>query len=396
MSHLRDEIFDCVGILSAQLARTYLLLGAVALSTGVLVASLGISSSASNQIRSDLAASILDTVVISAASGVAETNADEESVFPPDAPIRACELPLTIACGMRLDFDEAEAAVQGISGEPSGAVVAFASTSGYLHAAGILPPELSFLLDDEEPLSIAFIGQDAARKLGMPDESDSTQGYQISVAGSWLDIAGYLPDSSSGGDYKSAVVVPYAWGISRIGNDDAARMLVATEPGGGGPVAAALRLQIRPENAESFQVTAVSELKMIRAGVDSELSQYTAGIAALLLVLTMLLIANAMATSIITRTVEIGLRRALGASRFGIARLFILEGVLIGFLGGAGGAALGMCAALVVAQMSDWDYSPALYALAGPVLGFAAGVLASIVPAGLAARVEPSLAMRWD
>lgn len=106
-------------------------------------------------------------------------------------------------------------------------------------------------------------------------------------------------------------------------------------------------------------------------------------------------IANVMLTRVLERRAEIGLRRALGASRNEVLSLIVAEGTLLGTLGAVLGATAGALVALAVAQVQGWP-APWMWAqAAGTVLGGGmAGALASVYPAYRAARIEPAETLR--
>ena len=109
----------------------------------------------------------------------------------------------------------------------------------------------------------------------------------------------------------------------------------------------------------------------------------------------MFLITNSMVVSVTSRTTEIGIRRALGASRSAIAITFLVEGALVGFLGGLAGSVLSALVVLVVSAFSGWSaFLSAVWLAGGPLLGTVVGVLASVYPAARAARVQPAIAVR--
>ncbi|MFE2317178.1 ABC transporter permease [Streptomyces sp. NPDC059441] len=92
---------------------------------------------------------------------------------------------------------------------------------------------------------------------------------------------------------------------------------------------------------------------------------------------------------------EIGLRRALGASRRQVAGQFLAESTTIGLLGGIVGAALGVVVVVCVAGVKQW--TPVLdfrLALGAPVAGAVVGLLAGLYPSLRAARMEPADALR--
>nr|WP_279589689.1 ABC transporter permease [Cellulomonas uda] len=98
-----------------------------------------------------------------------------------------------------------------------------------------------------------------------------------------------------------------------------------------------------------------------------------------------------------SRTGEIGLRRAIGASRARVAAMFWTEGALSGAVGGVTGSALAAVAVVVVAAVNGWTASVnPVSALLGPTIGLVAGVVSSLYPALRAAAVEPAQAVRAD
>ncbi|HEU5154809.1 MAG TPA: ABC transporter permease [Gemmatimonadales bacterium] len=113
------------------------------------------------------------------------------------------------------------------------------------------------------------------------------------------------------------------------------------------------------------------------------------------LVVGAIVIANIMFVSVVERTQEIGLRKALGARRRDIRRQFILESSLLATLGGAGGVLGGIMISLLVGQYFPTEVRPAFIAIG---LGTATltGLLAGLAPAASAARLAPVEALRHD
>jgi len=106
-------------------------------------------------------------------------------------------------------------------------------------------------------------------------------------------------------------------------------------------------------------------------------------------------IANIMVISVLERRAEIGLRRALGATRRHIAVQFLAESALLAVIGGVVGLILGAGATLIYAQAKHEPFIVPLYALiAAPAAGFVIGAVAGLYPAARAARLSPTEALR--
>ena len=99
--------------------------------------------------------------------------------------------------------------------------------------------------------------------------------------------------------------------------------------------------------------------------------------------------------SVLERRGEIGLRRALGATRGHISSQFLCESALLGAIGGVFGLLFGAAATEVYAQAKHEPFVVPLYALiAAPTAGFLIGALAGLYPAAKAARLSPTEALR--
>jgi len=171
--------------------------------------------------------------------------------------------------------------------------------------------------------------------------------------------------------------------------------LVRAEPGERDRVFGALDAALLASQPErQITVRTLEEIKGGGYSLNVFLSKVLAILMALLLAVTALGIFGTTSFSVAQRTKQIGTRRALGASRAGILRYFLIENTLIAAIG----MALGLVGAyalnlLLVTQFEGGKLSPAL-ALAGVLLIWAIGVAATVVPARRASKLSPALATR--
>lgn len=396
-SSLWDLVDDVVVELSARKVRALLVVGAVALSTGALIASLGIAVTAAAQVGADIAAATLDVVEVRV-----EPLADRAldiTVFPHDADDRAEAVDLVASAGRRLDLSEVYPTAVARNGNagavPLPGILVVGATSGYLEATHAVDDETYTFWLDRPTAQVAFLGPGAARDLGVPLGSP-TPGLRIWINAVPYDVVGEVePDGPAALD--QAVVIPYAQAVASARSDADARMLVRTLPGGGAQVAGVIATAIRPDDPARLEPSAVVSLSSLRNGVSTQLDRLAAWIGSILLALAVLLVANSMIVSVAARTSEIGLRRALGSSPVAIASLFVVEGAVVGGLGGLVGSGFASSVVVVTSILNGWDpVLDPLHMASGPLLGLAAGVAASVYPSVRAARISPAIALRAD
>jgi putative ABC transport system permease protein len=150
-----------------------------------------------------------------------------------------------------------------------------------------------------------------------------------------------------------------------------------------------------PQNTSGVQVSRPSDALAARAAIKGQFTTLLLGLGAVALLVGAIGIANIMVISVLERRGEIGLRRALGATRTHITTQFLTESALLAVLGGIAGLILGAGATWIYAQAKHEPFVIPTYALiAAPASGFLIGALAGLYPATKAARLSPTEALR--
>jgi len=150
-----------------------------------------------------------------------------------------------------------------------------------------------------------------------------------------------------------------------------------------------------PQNASGVNVSRPSDALEARAAAKGQFTTLLLGLGAVALLVGAIGIANIMVISVLERRGEIGLRRALGATRRHISLQFLTESALLAALGAVVGLGLGAGATEVYAVARNEPFVVPLYALvAAPASGLIIGALAGLYPAGKAARLSPTEALR--
>jgi putative ABC transport system permease protein len=150
-----------------------------------------------------------------------------------------------------------------------------------------------------------------------------------------------------------------------------------------------------PQQPDGVQVSRPSNALEARAAAQGQFTTLLLGLGAVALLVGAIGIANIMVISVLERRGEIGLRRALGATRRHISLQFLTESALLAALGGIAGLALGAGATEVYAITRNEPFVVPLYALiASPAAGLVIGTLAGLYPAAKASRLSPTEALR--
>jgi putative ABC transport system permease protein len=150
-----------------------------------------------------------------------------------------------------------------------------------------------------------------------------------------------------------------------------------------------------PEHPEEVDVTRPSDALEARAAAKTAFTSLFLGLGAVALLVGGVGIANVMVISVLERRSEIGLRRALGATKGHVRLQFLTESLLLAGIGGTAGAALGALITVAYASERGWDTAMPWYVpIGGIVAAFAIGIVAGLYPAMRAARLAPTEALR--
>ena len=249
---------------------------------------------------------------------------------------------------------------------------------------------------------VAVLGAVAARRLGIDRVHP---GGRIWLGDQWFYVAGILEPAVLAPDIDTSVLVGYPAArryldyVSIAGGKAAAgpptTIYVRAETNRVNAVQSVLAQTANPEAPNEVDVSQPSDALTARAAAQSALDSLFLGLGAVALLVGAVGVANIMIISVLERRSEIGLRRALGATRAQIRTQFLAEAIMLALLGGAVGVVSGALATVVYASAREWDAVIPPEAWAGGIgAAIAIGGLAGLLPALRAARMSPTEALR--
>lgn len=235
------------------------------------------------------------------------------------------------------------------------------------------------------------LGSTAARRLGI-----TTPGVRVWLDDEWYSVLGILDPITLASNLDSAAMVGIPVAKERMDHDGTASTIyVRTDADAVASVRAVLGRTANPERPNEAEVARPSDALEARAEAATAFTALFVGLGAVALIVGGVGIANVMLMSVLERRSEIGLRRALGATRRHISLQFVVEALILSFLGGVLGVILGITVGVAYAWSQSWTPVVPAIAVGGGVLSaLIIGALAGLYPSLRAARVSPTDALR--
>jgi putative ABC transport system permease protein len=363
----------------------------IAIGVAAIVAILGLAASSQAALLNEIAR--LGTNLLTVTNG--ETFTGNTAELPKAAPGMIARLPAVTAVQDTGTVNGANAYKSPlIPPVETNALSVYAATLGLPAVAGTSVAQGRFLNAATAREPVAVLGATTAQLLGI---DRIRPGMRIWLGGMWFYVTGILNPAAYAPEIDSAVLVGFAAAQKYLNFDGHPSQIyvrtVDTQTATT-TVDNLLGAQANPENPSQVNVSQPSDILTAAADAKGALDTLFLGLGAVALLVGAIGVANIMVISVLERRSEIGLRRALGATRGQIRAQFLAEAILLSLAGGAAGVAIGAVATAAYAHGRGEAVVIPLQAWAG---GLAAaviiGALAGLLPAIRAARLSPTQAL---
>jgi putative ABC transport system permease protein len=390
-SHLRPrDVFGAgsVGLRTRRLRTALTALG-IAIGIAALVAVLGIAASGRADVLHQL--DELGTNRLTVQAG--RSFLGEDSKLPEDATAMIRRIaPVTSAAGTT-GVSASVRRTDQIPAEETGGISVVATEPELLAAVNGTIHTGTFLNAATAKYPTVVLGSKAAQRLGIHSLDGDPVVY---IGGHWFSVVGILDPVPLLPNIDSSAMIGYDIAHDMFNTDrNPSTVYVLTDPDQVQQVRDVLAATANPEHSNEVSVSRPSDALAAKEAVDSTLQALLLGLGGVALLVGGIGIANMMVVAVLERRTEIGVRRALGATKRHIRLQFLVEAVLLALLGGVLGVLLGVAVTAGYTMVQDSVLSvPITTIAAGVGAALVVGAIAGLSPAARAARLNPADAVR--
>ncbi|MCU1486627.1 MAG: hypothetical protein JWN67_3373 [Actinomycetia bacterium] len=377
-----------VGVRTRRMRAALSALG-IAIGVAAMVAVLGLSASSQAGLLAEIDKLGTNLLTVNNGTGVLGNNEELPLVAP--AMIRRVAPVTAVADTGKVDVNAYRSPY--IPRVHTNALDVQAATLDLLPTVGTTVAEGRWLNAATATKPVCVLGAAAAQRLGI---DLVLPGERIWIADQWFYVAGILEPAVLAPQIDGSILVGFPAAATYLGFDGhPTEIYVRSVTDQTAAVQEVLGATANPAHPDAVKVSQPSDALVARAQAKGALTGLFLGLGAVALLVGGVGVANIMVISVLERRSEIGLRRALGATKGQIRAQFLSEAVLLSVAGGATGVGLGVAATAVYASAKHWAITVPTLAWAGGLgAALAIGAIAGLLPALRAARLSPTDALR--
>jgi putative ABC transport system permease protein len=359
----------------------------IAIGIAAMVAVLGISESS----KSDLIAALdrLGTNLLRVAPG--QTILGEDAALPEQAAAMIGRIAPVESVSAVESVDATVRRTDRIPEEETGGISVLAADLDLLATLGATMRRGVYLDAAKARYPVVVLGSKTAERLGL-----DRVGVAVWLRERWFSVVGILDPVELAPDLDTAALIGHPIATQLFEAEGSpSTIYVRANPDDIDDVVSVLGATANPDHPEEVGVSRPSDALEARAAAKTAFTSLFLGLGAVALLVGGVGIANVMVISVLERRSEIGLRRALGATRGHIRVQFLTESLILAGIGGAAGVVLGSVITAAYASNRDWGTVVPWYVPTGGLAAaLAIGAVAGLYPAMRAARLAPTEALR--
>lgn len=360
----------------------------IAIGIAAMVAVVGISSSGRAELDRQLDRLGTDLLTVSPGNDLF----GDTATLPPEAPEMIERIaPVTHVSAIG-SVDANVYRSDLIPKEASGGIATYATDLDLTETVGAVLSDGVWLNAATAQYPAVVLGAETAEQLGIPRAGPDVQ---VLIGDERFTVAGILAPVPLAPELDTAALIGWQVAEERLGFDGLpTTVYTRSTEDSVDAVRGVLAATANPAAPNEVDVSRPSDALAARAAADQAFTGLLLGLGAVALLVGGVGVANTMVISVLERRGEIGLRRALGATRGHIRSQFLAESLILALVGGSAGVLLGVAATTVFAAIQGWPTMVPLWASAG---GLAAtvivGVIAGLYPAVRASKLSPTEAL---
>ncbi|MDB4877169.1 MAG: MacB-like periplasmic core domain protein [Gemmatimonadetes bacterium] len=402
-----EIISVALGALRANKLRSLLTMLGIVIGVGAVIAVVALGTGAQQAVKDRIAA--LGTTLLTVSpgqqrgGGIAIAGAQQRLTID-DA--KAVD---ERAQGLLAVQPEMRSTQQIVSGNKNASTTIIGTSPNYLEVRkySLRAGKMFTAADDEGRQRVAVVGSAVVDNLGITTP-EALIGEQVRIRGTQFLVVGVLASKGQASAFQNPddqILIPINTARFRVNGSDRLQSISALAesedkiPDAMAEIQRVLRRQhkIRQGLPDDFQIRNQSDILATTQETTQVMTYLLSGIAAVSLLVGGIGIMNIMLVSVTERTREIGIRKALGATKFNILLQFLIEAVVLCVLGGVVGIGLGTGGAAIMSKTAGWStqVSSAAIVMAFFFSAFV-GVAFGVWPARRAASLDPITALRYE